>query len=134
MRIPQMEKVILPKLSYKICGFCYQIHNDLGRFRNEKQYADAMEQLLKENNIKYAREEFLSPSFEGEGNRNKPDFTIEDKIIIDFKAKNFITKDDYFQMKRYLASKNIKLGLIINFHQKFLAPKRVLNSEINLER
>jgi GxxExxY protein len=88
-----------------------------------------MEFLLKEKGIKYAREEFLPPSFEGEGNRNKPDFIIEDKIIIDFKAKNFITKEDYYQMRRYLASINLKLGIIYNFRCQVLIPKRVINSE-----
>ncbi|MBU3942887.1 hypothetical protein KKA24_02795, partial [Patescibacteria group bacterium] len=45
------EKVIYPELSYKICGLCFNIHNQLGKYRNEKQYADALEDLLKENNI-----------------------------------------------------------------------------------
>ena len=64
----------------------------------------------------------------GERNRRKiPDFIIEDKIIIDLKAKTFITKEDYFQMKRYLVSYGKKLGLIINFRQRYLYPKRILS-------
>lgn len=128
MRIAIRKKILYPELSYLICGLCYKIHNELGRYRNESQYADAFENLLKKNQIKYKREEKLSPSFEGEKtNRNIVDFIIENKIIIDFKAKRAITKDDYYQMKRYLSSSNKELGLIINFRDYYLKPKRILN-------
>jgi len=123
------NKILHGELSYKICGLCFKIQNNLGRYRNEQQYCDAFETLLKDNHLQYAREESLPASFEGEKDRrNIPDFVIENKIIVDFKAKDFITKDDYFQMKRYLVSCNKELGLIINFRQKYIYPKRVLNS------
>lgn len=118
-----------PELSYKICGLCFQVHNDLGRYKNEQQYADALEIVFKKNQINYIREKFLSPSFEGEQNRNKPDFLVEDKIVVDLKAKTIITKEDYFQMKRYLDASKKDLGLIVNFRQKYLNPKRVVHSQ-----
>ena len=122
------EKVIFPDLSYAIYGFCFKVHNKLGRFRNEKQYADALEEILKENKIRYEREKHLPPSFEGEkSNRNIIDFIIDDKVILELKAKRVITKEDYIQLKRYLVSCNKKLGIIINFGQINLAPKRILN-------
>ena len=129
MQIPRInKKVIYPELSYKIYGFCFYVHNKLGRFLNEKQYADALERVLKENKINFIREAPLPPSFPGEKKkRNIPDFIIEDKIIIELKAKPIITKEDYFQMKRYLISYKKKLGLIFNFRQKYLRPKRILN-------
>lgn len=129
MRMPRIKNVniIYPELSYNVCGLCFYVHNKLGRYLNEKQYADALENLLKESKIKYIREKALLSSFKGEKERrNIPDFIVEDKIVIDIKAKPFITKEDYFQMRRYLISSKKKLGLIINFRQKYLYPKRVL--------
>jgi GxxExxY protein len=127
------KKVIYPELSYKICGLCFYVHNKLGRYRNEKQYADALEALLKENKIKYIREIPLPSSFKGERvGRNLPDFIIEDKIIVELKAKPLILKEDYFQMKRYLVSYKKKLGLMFNFRQKYLRPKRILNSKLEI--
>ena len=41
------NKLLYPELSYKIVGLLFNVHNNLGRFRNEKQYSDAIEQELK---------------------------------------------------------------------------------------
>lgn len=121
-------QLIYPELCYQIYGVCFNIHNELGRFRNERQYADAFESKLKDAKIAYVREAALAPSFKGEADRrNIPDFVVEDKLIVDLKAKCLVTKEDYFQMLRYLQSANKKLGLIVNFRQKYLSPKRVAN-------
>ena len=50
------DKVIYKELSYKINGLLFKAHKDLGRYRNEKQYADYFEQLLKDIRIEYIRE------------------------------------------------------------------------------
>ncbi len=74
----------------------------------------------------------MPASFEGENERrNIPDFTIQKTIILDFKAKRIISKDDYYQMRRYLTAFNKELGLIVNFREYYLSPKRVLNKENN---
>jgi len=127
--MPQIgEKVVYPELSYLICGLCFVTQNQLGRFRSERQYADYLESLLREKGIVYQREMALAPSFINERrNRNKPDFLIEGKIVLDVKAKRLITKDDYYQMKRYLVSGRKRLGLIVNFRPRYVVIKRVLN-------
>lgn len=125
-----MDKVAHKELSYEITGLLYKTHSELGHFRNEKQYADHFEELLKKEKINYKREYRFSESQYGDGNvRCVVDFLIDDKIILEFKAKNFITKEDYYQTRRYLATLNLQLGIIVNFRQYRLAPKRVLNSD-----
>ena len=127
-----MDKVIHKDLSYFITGLLYKTHNDLGRYKNEKQYADYFEELLKQNNIRYKREIALAKSFPGENSRrNICDFIVEDKIILEFKANKFLSRDDYFQVKRYLSSSKMKLGILVNFRQKYITPKRIINNEIN---
>jgi GxxExxY protein len=122
------NKLLYPELSYKIVGLLFNVHNNLGRFRNEKQYSDAIEQELKILKLPYKREFRLPESFKGENNsRNIIDFIIDDKIILEVKAKRVILKDDYFQIKRYLTSSDYKLGLLVNFRSKYLSPKRILS-------
>jgi GxxExxY protein len=121
------EKIILPELSFKICGLCFDAHNKLGRYRSEASYADAIETLLKEQEIPYKRELRLPPSFEGEREgRNRPDFIIDDKLVLELKTKPIITREDYDQVKRYLAVSGSTLGILVNFRSRYLAPKRVL--------
>lgn len=103
----------------------------MGKYCNEKQYADFIENHFVKNKIHYEREKILPPSFEGEkDNRNKADFIIEGKVILEIKAKRFLEKQYYYQLKRYLSPANKKLGLLVNFRDKRLKPKRILNSLI----
>jgi adenylyl-sulfate kinase len=122
-----MSRILHKELSYKITGLLFKTHKELGRFKNEKQYADYFEELLSKERISYKREHKID-------NRCICDFIIDGKVILEFKAKNFINKEDYYQTKRYLDTLNLELGIIVNFRQYRLSPKRVLNSNLkNLE-
>lgn len=118
------KKLVYPKLSYKITGVLFKVHNKLDRYCKEKQYQDAIEELLKQEGFSFEREKKLS-LFSGTG-RNQVDFVIEDKILLERKAKPFITKEDYYQVMRYLKASKKKLGLLVNFRNKYLRPKRIL--------
>ena len=127
-----MKEILHKELSYKINGILFRVHNKLGRFRNEKQYSDAVEEELKIAQIPYKQEFCLEKSFEGENiNRNKVDFVIDDKIILEIKAKTITTKSDYFQSQRYLNSADYKLGILVNFRRQYLKPKRIINANFD---
>jgi len=125
------NKIIEKELSYKLNGIFFKIHNILGRFAKEKQYADALENELKKADIKYRREVFLDVFGK---KSNIPDFIIEDKILLEIKRKPTNTKEDYQQVKRYLESTNIKLGILVNFGLEYLKPKRILNSKFKIDK
>jgi GxxExxY protein len=114
-------------------GIFFKAHNELGYYCKESQYCEALERLLKEKDILYKREFSLKSDNELlKDNSNRVDFLIEDKIIIEVKAKRFIGREEYNQMQRYLQASNLKLGIIVNFHQRYLVPKRIVNSKINI--
>lgn len=103
----------------------YKVHSKLGRYHRERQYGDEFELMLKEHGFQYEREKAIITA---DRKSNLVDFCISDKILVDFKAKPFITKEDYYQMQRYLKASNKELGIIANFRQKVIQPKRILNS------
>jgi GxxExxY protein len=122
------EKIIYKELSYKINGLLFKVHKDLGCYRNEKQFADYFEKLLQENNFEYVREYRFVDHQYGLGNvRCVIDFIIAGKIILEFKVKNFLTTEDYYQIQRYLLTLNLRLGILVNFRQHHLTPKRIVN-------
>jgi len=69
MRMPQISNIFYADLGYRINGLFFKVHNQFGRYKNEKQYVDAFEGEFKKGNIKYAREEPLPQSFEEEKER-----------------------------------------------------------------
>jgi len=130
--MPGNDKPIYAELSYKITGILFTVHNELGKYRNEQQYADAVENYLKRYGIHYEREKIIPGSFVGElSGRNKIDFLIENKIILELKAKRVLSKEDYYQTKRYLAAFKKKLALLVNFRDSYLKSKRILNAAVD---
>ncbi len=128
------EKIIYKDLSFEIVGILMKTHNDLGRFRNEKEYGDRIEYYFKLNKISYEREKALPPSFDGEKNgRNKVDFEVEGKVILEIKTLRVLDRECYYQVKRYLTASNKKLGILVNFRDKYLKPRRILNSLVNAD-
>jgi GxxExxY protein len=126
-------KIIHKELSYRIYGILFKVQNTLGRYKNEKQYGDYFEFLLKKDGLPYVREARLESSFVGEKEgRNICDFIIDGKIIVELKAVDMLTNDYYFQVKRYLSTSGLLLGILVNFRQRYLSPRRVLNNEKNL--
>lgn len=118
--VDRNTKVLHPALSYKIVGLCFSVHNELGQFAREKQYADLLEAKLKSENLSYRRECALGDS------GNIIDFIVEDKIVLELKTVRALGREHYRQIQNYLQQTRFKLGLLVNFSDRFLRPKRII--------
>ena len=112
--------VIYPELSYAITGVLFEVHKELDCYAREKQYGDFLEKKFLEKNMPFEREVAIADT------GNILDFIIDGKIVLELKSVRFITKEHYRQIQNYLQQTGLKLGLLINFRQKFLKPLRVV--------
>jgi len=124
----EKEKIVYKELSYLITGILFEVHNKLGRYGREKQYGDMLENFLKDRNISYEREKELPVDKIDNQFTNRVDFVINKQLLIDLKAKDIVTKNDFYQMNRYLDACGYKLGLIVNFRNKYLKPIRIIRA------
>lgn len=113
-------KLLYPELSYSIVGACFAVHNELGRFAREKQYADLLERKLHDYNLINVREYQIGDK------GNIVDFLVDDKIIIELKSVPFLTKEHFRQIQNYLQQSRLDLGLLVNFSEKYIRPRRIL--------
>lgn len=114
------KETLYPELSYAIVGACFDVHNELGRFAREKQYADLLEERFKTARVTYVREFPLGNS------GNIIDFLVDEKIILELKMVRHLTREYYRQIQNYLQQARIELGLLVNFSDVALRPRRVL--------
>lgn len=85
-----------------------------------------MERFFHDKDIFYQRELVIGDT------GNIIDFFVERKIVLELKRKRMIFKEDYYQIQRYLQIMDVKLGLLVNFQEEFLKPKRVVKIESNV--
>ncbi|HCO20741.1 MAG: GxxExxY protein [Cloacibacterium normanense] len=123
------EKIIFKEESYKIIGICMNIHSTLGNGFLEAVYCEVLEKEFIKNNIPYQREVKLDLFFNGEklDKKYKADFICFDNIILEIKAVSFIHENFTKQTLNYLKATDKKLGLLINFGEKSLKYKRIIN-------
>ena len=114
-----MAELIHKELSYKINGLCFEVQNKLGTKFQEKHYLRALCTLLKRENIPYQTEVLINLDFDGEKlGTMRADLVIDNKILIELKAVDYLTTDHKKQIIRYLDSLKLDLALLINFRKR----------------
>ena len=125
-----MPKIVQKELSFKIMGILFSVHNQLGNRYQEKYYQRAIEQGLKDNNIKFQKEVSVDLKFNNKKiGKYLLDFFIENVIILEVKAVPNLRPKDFTQVLAYLVANNVELGILANFRTDKLTYKRILNSK-----
>lgn len=107
----------LKRYCYEVNGCCQTVHRELGPFLNEYMYQDALEIILKEQNIPYEREYYFSIDFHGKRIRHKHfiDFLVKDKMIVECKAVETLNSDHRQQLWNYMRLTKTRIGILWNF-------------------
>ncbi len=123
-----MADIIYSDLSYKLVGILYRIHSELGSRYQEKYYQRAFELALQKEKIEYKKELKVDLNFDNQKIGNYfLDFLVDNKIVVEFKTVDRLSGQDIKQVLAYLKSTGIKLGILVNFRNKSLIYKRIIN-------
>jgi len=122
-------KLLYPELSYEIRGAIYAVSNDYGKGLKEKVYQKALAEEFENRNIFFEREKRISIRSIKTGKEIGvyiPDFVVDDKIIIEIKASEFIARSNIEQQLSYLKSSKHEIGYLVNFSTPRLYIKRTI--------
>ena len=120
----KVPNFLCEELSYKIRGCVFEVYNTLG-FGQENIYQKALMAEFEKAGINFEREKVLPITYNNKKiGFYRPDFIIENKIIIEIKAVEFMPKDYETQLTYYLKGTNYQLGFLINFGGKKIDIRR----------
>ena len=125
-----MGDLIFKNESYNVIGACMAVHRELGCGFLEAVYQEALEYEFKLRNIPYVREKQLDVLYKGHflDKKYQVDFICYESIIIELKALQALTSIHDAQLINYLKATKMPLGILINFGQKSLESKRLINN------
>ena len=128
MKTTVRKDLIYPELSYQIIGCAFEVFNEVGGGHKESVYQKAMSIAFQKKNLKFQEQLYFPLKFKDNlVGKNFFDFNVEEKIIVELKARTRFSKADYTQVLEYLNDKKLKLSLLINFTLTEVICKRVIN-------
>ncbi|MFC1643477.1 GxxExxY protein [Chlamydiota bacterium] len=124
-----MVKLLHEELSYKLRGIAFEIKKTYGLGHKEKVYQKAFAEELDIRRIDYENEKsikIISPKTKKLIGTYRPDFIVEDKIIIELKSLNNIPDGMIDQLYGYLRNSKYELGFFINFCSEDVVITRII--------
>lgn len=94
------------------------VYKSLGSGHSERIYHNAMEVMLRKNNIQYETERIVPIVFEGHTIGNmRADLIVNNTTIVELKSVNKLTPGMRTQALNYLKLTGLRKALLINFPQ-----------------
>ncbi|MDP3093722.1 MAG: GxxExxY protein [bacterium] len=112
----KVSDFVYEELSYKIRGCAFEVYNTLGFGHKEKVYQKALCLEFERAKIRYEQEKALPIIYDDKKiGIYRPDFVINDEILIEIKAVPVMPKSHETQLTYYLKGTSYRLGFLINF-------------------
>lgn len=117
-----MSVLYLSELTEKIIGAAIEVHKNLGPGLLESAYESCLEYELINLGLDVKRQVALPLVYKGieVNNGYRLDLVIEDSVIIELKSVEKILEIHKAQLMSYLKLSKIKVGLLINFNERYL--------------
>ena len=110
------------EITRAVIGAAVEVHRILGPGLIERPYEDAICREFHLRGLKWERQEPVPIECKGVklGTPLILDLLVEEKVIVDLKAKEAVTGLDKKKVLTYLRLSKLRLGLVINFNVELL--------------
>lgn len=113
-------------LIYRVIGCCIEVHKALGPGFIESVYHRAMEVELAHQGIPFETQQKIELYYRGRRvGRHRLDLVIADRLVMELKSVEELAKKHYAQVRSYLKAAEKEVGLLVNFGEYQLDPRRV---------
>ncbi len=120
------EPESMDALIYQVIGCCIEVHKELGPGFIESVYHRAMEVELAHQGIPFETQQKIELHYRGRRvGRHRLDLIIAGRLVIELKAVEELAKKHYAQIRSYLKAARKEVGLLVNFAEYQLDPRRV---------
>ena len=110
------EKIIEKELVYKINNCIFEVYKELGHGFLERVYEKALLIEFNSQRLKAQAQVPIQVHYKGEiVGDYYADLVVEDKVIIELKAQENLSKAYDAQLLNYLKATKIGVGLLVNF-------------------
>ena len=123
---------IYPDETYAIVGAAMEVHRILGPGFSESIYQEALAIEFERQGIPFEKEKAIIVKYKDIELHNtfRVDFVCYHDIIVELKALESTTLEHRSQVINYLKATGFKLGLLINFGERQLYRRRIINTSI----
>lgn len=123
------ENFLHKELSFRLVGICIDIQREYGNFHNERVYHKVLEEKLSKEKLKFLTKPRINVYSKDSGKiigYYEPDIIVEDKIILELKAKPIVLMNYESQLLEYIKITEYEIGYLVNFGIKPLYFKRII--------
>lgn len=115
-------------ITKKILEACFEVSNELGIGYLESVYEKALLIALRQKGLKAENQVSLKVAFRGEiVGEFFADILVEEKVLVELKVANALSRENYAQTINYLKATKIKIGLLIDFGTPKIEYRRFTN-------
>ena len=122
-------------LTYQIRGCIFNVYNKLGPGLFESVYESALCYELEKAGLQYKRQLDLAVNYDDIvlDVAFRIDILVENKVILEIKSVEELSKVHYKQIITYLKLTDITIGLLVNFNTDSIKNniKRIVNNYVN---
>jgi len=113
------------EITHEILKSAFKVHKTLGFGFLEKVYQNALVIELEKSGLKVTAERPINVHYDGKVvGEYIADLIVEDKVIVELKATEELSKKFEVQLVNYLTATGLEVGLLLNFNKERLQYKR----------